>query len=99
VSTYLSILALGSALPMATHVSDSILVGMARMRVLGILSMCNAVTGILATLLLGFTQDLLFVCVALASSETLFHGILRPLLVCRVLQISPLALLTRSLLP
>ncbi|MEO8163911.1 MAG: oligosaccharide flippase family protein, partial [Betaproteobacteria bacterium] len=73
-SRYLAILAIGAALPMAAHVSECVLIGVAQPRLLAFVSVSEAIFAVAAAFALGRTGDLTAVCVAIGVSATVFQG-------------------------
>lgn len=93
------ILALGAAMPMATALSSGVLLAMAKHRCLALFGIIEVISVALLVAAFSQTNGLVGVCLALASANTLFHGVLPMLVACRELNVSLSQFLSNSLLP
>jgi O-antigen/teichoic acid export membrane protein len=98
-SRYLTILAVGSTLPVAFGVVDSVLIGLSRPRLSAVISVCSAVLSICGAVIFGRHGDLTSVCVTIAISMTFFQGILKPFITGYLIDLSPLTILTQAIIP
>jgi O-antigen/teichoic acid export membrane protein len=88
VAELLAILAIGELLPMSQLVTESILLGSARTRILFVLALGEITTALLSIGLLSYAFGLAAVCMALAAAACVYRGVLPLVYVCRVQRVA-----------